>query len=396
MFPEHYDGREQAFVKHKLLERYLEQWAYRVGREWEKLVYIDGFAGPWKVASDDYADSSFGVAAKTLKAAQAGLRTVHRRDVSIQLVLVGHTKKQRDELETFAARHRTPGFDIQAVQGEFAERIDDIEAIVAADRLKAFRFVFIDPKGWNQIPMEPLVEFLQSRGCEVLVNIMTSYIRRFLDEPDREASYRRLFGREGVVEQIRRFPLEQRAENVVLEYASSLREMCGFRYVSSMVVFEPTREDVRYYLVFATNHAKGIEVFKVAEMTAADLQNDVRVESKARKDGALELALDGDGCKTQHVLDVRQRFCDLARLNLLNHLASVGAGRVVPYSRLYCDAMFYPLVTPADLESWIASAGKGVEIMLSGERRKKLRPDEPGDGVVVTDVAAMRAALARR
>ena len=41
----HYQGREQAYVKHYLLEKYLPDWAYKVGTKWNALVYVDGFAG---------------------------------------------------------------------------------------------------------------------------------------------------------------------------------------------------------------------------------------------------------------------------------------------------------------------------------------------------------------
>lgn len=43
---ENYAGREQAYVKHCLLERYLLEWGFKVGAEWDALVYVDGFAGP--------------------------------------------------------------------------------------------------------------------------------------------------------------------------------------------------------------------------------------------------------------------------------------------------------------------------------------------------------------
>ena len=46
-FSNYEGGREQAYVKHCLLENYLAQLAYRVGQKWDAIVYVDGFAGPW-------------------------------------------------------------------------------------------------------------------------------------------------------------------------------------------------------------------------------------------------------------------------------------------------------------------------------------------------------------
>ena len=45
-FSNYEGGREQAYVKHSLLENYLGQLAYRVRQIWDAIVYVDGFAGP--------------------------------------------------------------------------------------------------------------------------------------------------------------------------------------------------------------------------------------------------------------------------------------------------------------------------------------------------------------
>ena len=34
-------GREQACIKHTLLEEYLPEWGYKVGSQWDSLVYFD-------------------------------------------------------------------------------------------------------------------------------------------------------------------------------------------------------------------------------------------------------------------------------------------------------------------------------------------------------------------
>ncbi len=54
--PEFYEGREQTFVKHLFLERYLEQVAFHVLWFRDDFVYVDGFSGPWR--SEDCAPSA--------------------------------------------------------------------------------------------------------------------------------------------------------------------------------------------------------------------------------------------------------------------------------------------------------------------------------------------------
>ena len=48
-----YAGREQAYIKHCLLENYLPDWGYKIGQAWDNLIYVDGFAGPWKIICSD-------------------------------------------------------------------------------------------------------------------------------------------------------------------------------------------------------------------------------------------------------------------------------------------------------------------------------------------------------
>src|SRR4030095_13393733 len=95
-----------------------------------------------------------------------------------------------------------------------------------------FRFVFLDPEGWADIPMSALQPFLRDRSCEVLINLMTRHIIRFLDQPDREESYKNLFGRADVLERLRAASKDERTDQAVREYCRSLRQLCDFSYVS--------------------------------------------------------------------------------------------------------------------------------------------------------------------
>lgn len=56
--PDTYQGREQAYIKHRLLEGYLEKLFLIVGMSSSKLgitelCYVDCFAGPWGDESED-------------------------------------------------------------------------------------------------------------------------------------------------------------------------------------------------------------------------------------------------------------------------------------------------------------------------------------------------------
>ncbi len=64
---EHYEGREQGFVKHSLLDKYLEEFAIKISSNWNEIIYIDAFAGPWGSKAEDLSDTSFCIALKRLK-----------------------------------------------------------------------------------------------------------------------------------------------------------------------------------------------------------------------------------------------------------------------------------------------------------------------------------------
>src|SRR5438034_11050293 len=88
-----YTGREQAYVKHYLLEKYLTPLAYKVGSKWGSFVYIEGFSGPWQTTQPDYADSSFGVAVNTLRQVRKGLRETWDRELPMHIILVEQDKQ---------------------------------------------------------------------------------------------------------------------------------------------------------------------------------------------------------------------------------------------------------------------------------------------------------------
>jgi three-Cys-motif partner protein len=172
-------------VKHSLLEVYLPELAYRVGKKWDVLAYVDGFAGPWKTHDPDHADSSFSTAIEALRRSQAGLRDGHGRELRVECVLVEQDKIAFAELERFAIHEASPGFGVRALQGEFVKLIPVIDRLIKGGGKNPFKFVLLDPTGWAQIPMEELKSFVHERSSEVLVTLMTRDINRFLAQPDR-------------------------------------------------------------------------------------------------------------------------------------------------------------------------------------------------------------------
>jgi three-Cys-motif partner protein len=82
-----YQGREQSYVKHVFLERYLERLVHKTASSYDHIVYVDGFAGPWQSASERFQDTSFGIALNALRQAKATWKAASR-DVKMSAYLV--------------------------------------------------------------------------------------------------------------------------------------------------------------------------------------------------------------------------------------------------------------------------------------------------------------------
>jgi len=387
-----YAGREQAYVKHRLLAEYLPPLAYKVGSAWDSIVYVDAFSGPWKTNRADYADSSFAVAIDTLRNAQTGLRQ-KGKNRRIDCILIEEDKKAFKQLQTFAASQVAPSFGVHALCGKFVVQIPAINKLIQKNAPNPFKFVFLDPKGWSDIPMRQMKPFLSARSCEVLINLMTRHIIRFLDEPDRAESYNDLFGREDVLDTLQKTPREnnERTEQAVREYCRSLKLLCGFKFISSAVILEPDEESVKYYLVYGTNDFHGIEVFKKAERTAARIQDDLRFETRFQSAGQIELLLEGASKQSRLIVNLRSRYRSRARNKVIEMLSASRAAQQIAYVDLYCEAMAFPLVTPDDLVNWLRELEPNITIQLAGsQKRKKPSPGED-DCIIVANPNALKA-----
>jgi three-Cys-motif partner protein len=390
-------GREQAYVKHYLLERYLSSWGYIIGGStWDSLVFVDGFAGPWGAKHEQFADASFGIAVRALNEAIDGLFETRKIVVRGLCVFVETKPKPFARLDKFAKENSTDSVRAIALRGRFIENIKAINAHVAAVGANPFKFVFLDQKGWAATPMAKLRPFLRERSCEVLFNLMTSFLTRFVDARSRESSYHELFGRRGVLEKIRALPkgTGEREEAAVQEYCKSLRDICGFRYVSQAVILDPSKEKVLYHLIFATKNPRGIEVFKRAEIEAAKIQDEVRYEAHLRRTGPdLPGLFESGPPRSRLVLQLWRRYTDLARRKVLEVLITSSAVIGVSYKDLFGVAMEFPLVSPEDLIAWLKALEPHVKVNFElSEKRKNPKKPSPmfDDRIVVTNVHALR------
>lgn len=365
----HYEGREQGYIKHTLIEKYLERFAFKIASKWDEITYLDAFAGPWGSKSDDLSDTSFGIALNLLKKGREAAALHRGRSPNIRVILVEKDPKAFAKLDQFFKTRPTDGIQITCLEGEFE---DQISTITKHTKGNSFLFSLIDPKGWAGLSMQVIAPLVKKRPSEVLVNVMTSFIYRFSDLDTCKDSYEAFFGRTGVREIITKTPIPERQDAVVREYCRSLRELCGFKYVSSCVVLQPDKKGIKYFMVFATNNAMGIKVFKEAEFHAASLQD----EMKYANEFGYQAPLFSCDSMEPVSMELRQKYRNLAFKRVDDHFADKFEDS---YEEVFCKAMAMPLVTEKELVNYLNNH-PNLKLIMDGKKRKK--PDiNKGDKV---------------
>jgi len=277
-----YQGREQAYVKHVFLERYLERLVHKTASRYDRIVYVDGFAGPWQSANEQFQDTSFGIALRALRQAKATWKT-NGREVKMSAYLVEQDSAAYDRLAGVATRY--PDVEVKTFHHDFLKALPAILEIIPS---QAFAFFFIDPKGWR-FRLHDLAKMLQRDHSEVIFNFMFDFINRAASMKDSAIE-------QGVDELIPyggwRKKLEQAEERgatsedrkaiLVDAFGESLAKIGSYNYVAETTVLKPLSDRALYCLCYATRHPKGIEVFRDCQLKALHEQAKARAATKVK------------------------------------------------------------------------------------------------------------------
>lgn len=270
---EYYRKREQTYLKHFFLERYLERVAYVIGNRHPAFVYVDGFSGPWQSQDERFEDTSFVIAIKKLKDVRDGLAKAGKHP-RIRCLFI-----EKDETAFKAlseAIRNVTDLDVKPLHGTFEALIPEILRFVGS----SFSLVFIDPTGWKGFGMRTIAPILQHDPGEVIVNFMYDYINRFLERPSREieASFDTFFG--GSEWRFTTGTSIERESAIIQVYQEGLRTVGNFKYVTSTRILKPLADRSYYHLVYGTRHPKGLIEFRSVEKKFVDEQERVRSDAK--------------------------------------------------------------------------------------------------------------------
>jgi three-Cys-motif partner protein len=379
---EDYADREPSYVKHVFLERYLEALFFKTASTYPHIVYVDGFAGPWQSANENFEDTSFGIALSALRKAKQSWKE-RGRAVKMTALLVEVNPEAYAKLATLPAKY--PDISIKTYPADF---ITVVPGLLNDIPRGAFAFFFIDPKGWR-IPLERLRTLLSRSKSEVLFNFMFEFINRAasmsaaitiegLNELMPGSNWQqRLLEAE---EQCGRYGLtmDDRKEILVAAFGDSLKQLGGYPYIAELTVLRPLKDRALYCLVYASHHESGISVFRDCQMAALKAQAGMRAEGKVRnkqsrtgQNELFESMLDMAPDKTEAMFAVQKSLAAAFVLELVPE-----APKSIPYHILWATVLAKHAIRRTDVNAICAAMKKSGKLFFPDWEPRKHVPQD--------------------
>jgi three-Cys-motif partner protein len=274
--PEVYHGREQTYVKHRVLKLYLDSWAQKLAsrarRQAISLWYVDCFAGPWNTADGDYRDTSIWIALEALNAAATTWGRQGYR-IEVHAVFVEKDPAAFEELQGLVLRDKGQ-VQVHPLRGAFGAHVATIQQLIGADPA----FLFVDPKGWKGAAMRYIAPLAKPRGRDVMINVMFDHINRFKDARLAfiQAQMQDFFGLS--------LPRQLSEEALMQLYRDQLKSTCGLQYAADLMVPHPTHERTKFRLVVGGHDRAVIQLFlEVERKVALTEAEEIRQEAKERR-----------------------------------------------------------------------------------------------------------------
>ncbi len=318
-----YHGREATQAKHFILERYLQALAFKV-LTFNDLTYVDGFSGPWKTGTEDFSDSSFMIAIRTLTEVQEKLHRDRGVRRNIRCFFSEDDPGTFAKLERSVRQFHKPdnGFVVKTFSGRFEDAVDDIQKFIGS----SFPLIFIDPTGWTGYPLDKIKPLFVRHKCEVLINFMFDHVNRFSYSLD-EATVRSIdpiLGGSGW--QDRLDPDLSRGRAAEKLFRETLKDVGDFKYVVSTEIDKGAIDRLHFFITYGTKHLEGLKVFRETEYRARRLHERNRANAKERKrrerTGIDDLFSDHQAAVKESMIDaIVEEKCALAATDLMETLS---------------------------------------------------------------------------
>lgn len=296
LIPEAYIGREQALIKHYVLEKYLEKLTsiLAVNRSNFEFTYIDCFAGPWQADTAQMHSTSIAISLQVLDKCKKTIESRGGRAI-IRALFVEQSDSAYPYLARYLAEHTPTDITTHSIHGEFVASRQKILDWVGA---QGHAFFFIDPKGWTEVKVNTLAPLLVRSRSEFVINFMYDFINRTVSMDRYAAEMEELLGQAMPSE-----TLEGNRELLILNtYRKNLKKQvlnhqAAYPVRSAYVrVLDPHKERTKYHLVYVTTHPKGVikfmETYEGADVLQGEVRAQIRDNKKLQKTGTIDLFSD--------------------------------------------------------------------------------------------------------
>ena len=330
-----YKGREQSYIKHQFLTKYLEAAAFKIYQSKSKTInFIDAFAGPWKVKDEkDYSDASFSQAVRTLEDVRKYLAINDVKNLRLNSYFCEIDAHKVKQLNEYKDSH--PNLNIKIFSGKFEDNLRQISTYCKT----GFTFTFIDPTGWD-IDSKPIFEFLRKLEGELIMNFMAEPINRHVTNPKVKQSFCRFLADPNWSERFKGYPHRPIKEREILKLLKQrIKSTDVAEFVPDFPIENPSQNRIKMRLLLGTNNLAGIEVFRNIQQKVE--KEAIKMKEQFREDKtsqpalftpeevvALESNQSGVGC---------DKYIAQARDNIEKILSESGDG--CEYYRIICEVL---------------------------------------------------------
>ncbi len=272
-----YVGREQSFLKHTILETYLQRLFMIIGRAEVIINYVDCFAGPWADDNKELKDTSIGLSIEQMRKCVATLRKNHQRSVKFRALYIEKDRAAFARLNDYLGKLRDPAVHVECRQGDYTTLIPEIMEWSH----EYFTFFFVDPKGWKGIIGPTTMRMLLERPkTEFLINLMYDFANRAASIEKHESDMVELLGESLTFDGTE--TAEMRQVHFLGLYRKNTTQIYGGRS-SYVPINRPGTNKLLYFLVYLTRHPLGIKVFKEEAEKMMVAQRVTHAEVQLRK-----------------------------------------------------------------------------------------------------------------
>lgn len=285
--PKEYAGREQSYLKHRILDGYLQAWAQKHASNSRygpvRLVYVDCFAGPWQSQTQKLEDTSVHIG---LTALEIATRT-WKSGTTAKALFVEKDDEAYARLQKHLGTYRGP-VETLALHGEFGSQIEIINKHIGSSPA----FLFVDPTGWKGVAMNYIAPLARPPKRDVLINVMFNHIRRFKDDPREflRSQMREFFGLRD-----RDIPEGLDEDELLALYRRQLKQAAHLPYAANLAIPHPDQDRTWFHLVVGGHHHEVVRLFRSIESKVCGREAEqVRSSARSRRTSQSEMLFGQD------------------------------------------------------------------------------------------------------